>query len=95
MVEYFVSKGISPEPENTYDIAVEPYVEEDDVAAPVEINEQGQAVVTGPVEIPDRRKKVEKLVKDGVKEGRKLLKKNKKLVGRIKRRARRKIGKLL
>ena len=97
LVTYFVSKNIFPEPVPEADeIAVEPYNEADDIEAPIEINEEGEAVATGDtVDIPERRKKFKKFMKEGMKEGQKFLKKNKRLVGRVQRRARRKIEKLI
>lgn len=100
MVSCFVGKNIFPEPEVELDeIAVEPYSEQDNVEAPIEINEQGQAVVTGEVNVPnERREKFNKIMKDGqkfMKEGQKWAKKNKKLVGRIKKHAQRRMKKLL
>lgn len=95
MISYFVSKNILPLPEPEMDeIAVEPYNPAEEVEAPIAINEHGQAVVTGDVEIPERRKKFHKFMKGGIKEGKKLLgkiKKNKRLVGRIQRKVEQKI----
>jgi hypothetical protein len=78
-------------------IELEPYCEEDDIPAPIEINEQGQAVVTGTVNIPESRKKVnyEKFMKGGMAQGRTFLKKHRRLVGRVQGIATRKLIKLI
>lgn len=100
LLSYFASKNILPLPEPEMDeIAVEPYNPSEEVEAPIEINEQGQPVVTtSDVQIPEQRKKFHKFMKEGMKEGKKLIrkiKKNKRFVGRIQRKVEQKVLRMI
>ena len=97
LVSYFASQNIQPQPEVVVDeIAVEPYNEAADIVVPLEINESGEATVTGDVQV-DKKEQWKQWLKDGTKvvrkEGRKFLKKNKRLVGRVRRKYENKIMK--
>lgn len=98
LVSYFVCQKINPQPEVIVDeIAVEPYNEATDIQVPIEINEAGQATVTGDVAV-DKKEQWKQWLKHGgkkvMKEGNRFMKKNRRLVGRIQRKAQNKIMKM-
>jgi hypothetical protein len=73
------------------EIAVLPFSEAADIVMPIEINEAGEATVTG--EVSDDKWKVwaQEGGKKVIKGGKKLLKQNKKLFGRIQRKVQRRV----
>ena len=54
LVEFFKSRAIYPNPDNRPDeIVVEPYTSSQDIEVPIQINDNGEAVLAGEVKPPD------------------------------------------
>jgi len=89
---FFTSKCIFPQPPKEPDeIAVEPYEEENDIQAPVAIDDAGQASVDGPVKVPNRKKQFFDFMALGMlnmKKGRQFMARNRRMIGQIKKLAR-------